>query len=313
MFNRRFSMFMAMMIFLVFTASVNSTDWNKKQSPRPKWRSRGLVDSQGVKQFIDLAYYTGPDADPIKHKLDLYLPEGKSNFPALMFIHGGGWDQGDKRVTSDPYGDLGRRFAKKGVGVVTIDYRLAPQFKYPTQIQDVAKAFAWIHQNIASYGGDPSRIFVMGHSAGGHLTALLSTDERWLKEQGLSLKNIRGAIPVSGVYDFEMLAPTKKLSKSTDIMMERFFSNDPEKMKDGAPMNHIEKGKPMPPFLILWGGLDLPTLPAQAQAFAQKLKDSGYSVQTMQCDLRNHYTMVVDIRNPGDKEQEAILNFIKEH
>lgn len=310
---RRFSIIISTVLSLLFTVPAGSTDWNKKQSPRPKWRSHGLVDSQGVKQFLDLAYYSGPDADPVKHKLDLYLPEGKRDFPMIMFIHGGGWDQGDKRVTSDPYGDIGRRFAKKGVGVAAIDYRLSPQFKYPTHIQDVARAFAWLFNNLASYGGDPNRIFVMGHSAGGHLTALLATDERWLKEQGLSLKNIQGAIPVSGVYDFEMLAPTRKLSKSTDIMMERFFDNDPAKMKDGAPLNHIEKGKPIPPFLILWGGLDLPTLPAQAKALAKKLEDNGYSVQTMECPLRNHYTMVVDIRNVGDKEQEAILNFIKQY
>jgi acetyl esterase/lipase len=293
--------------------SVSATEWNKKQSPRPAWRAHGMVDAQGVKQFIDVPYYAGADADPVKSKLDLYLPEGKSKFPVVMFIHGGGWDQGDKRVTTDPYGDFGRRFAKKGVGVATIDYRLSPQFKYPTHVQDVARAFAWVKKNIASYGGDPDRIFVSGHSAGGHLTALLSVDERWLKEQGLSLKDIRGAIPISGVYDFNGLKETDKLSKADRIMIDRFLSGDPEKMKDGSPINHIEPGKNIPPFLILWGGLDYPTLPPQAKAFAHKLKDNGYSVKTVQYPLRNHYTMIVDIRNPGDKAQEEILRFIASH
>jgi len=308
--SKRRVLLLVMALSLSLSLKSLATEWNKKQSPRPKWRAHGLITQEGVKQYIDLAYYTGPDADPLKHKLDLYLPAGKSNFPVVMFIHGGGWDQGDKRVTTDPYGDIGRRLAKKGAGVVTINYRLAPQFKYPTHVQDVARAFAWIHKNIASYGGDPERIFVMGHSAGGHLTALLATDERWLEEQGLGLKDLRGAIPVSGVFDFKALEKTDKLSKANSIMMDRFFSKDPEKMRDGAPINHLQPGKDIPPFLILWGGLDLPTLPSQAKAFAKKLKDNGYSVSTMQCDLRNHYTMIVDLRNVGDKEQEAILNFV---
>ena len=313
MFNKKLVLAFVIVLMLATALPAFATEWNPKQSPRPKWKSHGLVDSQGVKQVKDVAYYTGPDADPVKHKLDIYLPASKTNFPVIMFIHGGGWDQGDKLVSSDPYGDLGRRFAKKGVAVVTINYRLSPQFKYPVHIQDVARAFAWVNKNIASYGGDPDRLFVMGHSAGGHLTALLSTDERWLKEQGLSFKNIRGAIPVSGVYDFTELAKTDKYSKADSVMMERFFSNDKQKMQDGAPINHIEPGKNIPPFLIFWGGLNLPTLPTQAKALAKKLKDNGYSVQTMQCDLRNHYTMIVDIRNVGDKEQEKILQFISEH
>jgi acetyl esterase/lipase len=137
----------------------------------------------------------------------------------------------------------GRRLAKKGVGVACINYRLSPQFKYPTHIQDVARAFAWVYKNIAQYGGDPTRIFVSGHSAGGHLTALLATDERWLNEQGLSLKNIKGAIPVSGVFDFSELSKTDKYSKANSIMMERFFNSDQEKMKDARQSIILKRAK----------------------------------------------------------------------
>ncbi len=311
--NKGMRAFLLLAIFLL-TAQVHSTQWNPNQLPRPKWRTHGIVDKKGVRQILDIAYYSGKDADPIKHKLDLYLPEGKTNFPVLIFIHGGGWSGGDKRITFDVYGDLGRRFAKKGVGVVCINYRLAPQFKFPTQIQDVARAFAWVYNNIEKYGGDKNRIFVCGHSAGGHLTALLATDERWLAEVGLSLKNIRGAIPISGVYNFLWVKKIKVSDAGKRMLKDLFGENyTDDRLKDASPLYHIEPEKLLPPFLVLYGGLDFPTLPAQAKEFAQKLEENGYEVYLKRYDLRNHYTMIIDIRNLGDKAQMDILEFIRKH
>ena len=304
-----------LLIFLLFLGLGSSgTEWNPKQSPRPRWRTHGLVDKKGVRQILDLSYYDGPDADPIKHKLDLYLPENKTNFPVMIFIHGGGWDAGDKRMTLDVYGDLGRKFAKKGVGVVCINYRLAPQFKFPTQIQDVARAFAWVYKNIENYDGDKNRIFVCGHSAGGHLTALLATDKRWLKEQGLSLENIAGAIPISGVFDFTIMDKIEVSNAGRNKLTHLFGENyTSDQLKSASPIYHIETGKLLPPFLVLYGGLDFPTLPAQAKEFAQKLKTTGHEVYLKRYDLRNHYTMIIDIRNLGDKAQMDILEFIRKH
>ena len=308
---KRFSLFL---LILLLSLAGNATEWNPKQCPRPRWRTHGLVDKKGIRQILDLAYYDGADADPVKHKLDLYLPEDQSNFPVMIFIHGGGWDAGDKRMTLDVYGDLGRRFAKKGVGVVCINYRLAPQFKFPTQIQDVARAFAWVYKNIENYGGDRSRIFVCGHSAGGHLTALLATDQRWLKEQGLSLENIAGAIPISGVFDFTYLEEIR-LSDSGRTMLAHLFGENytSDQLKSASPIYHIETGKLLPPFLVLYGGLDFPTLPGQAKEFAQKLKTTGHEVYLKRYDLRNHYTMIIDIPHPGDRAQMDILEFIRKH
>lgn len=280
--------------------------------PQGRGILRGRVDAQGVRQVLDIAYYTGPDADPVKHKLDLYLPEGKTKFPMIMFIHGGGWATGDKRVLTDVYGDLGRTFAKQGIGVAAIDYRLSPQFKFPAHIQDAARAFAWLHQNIKSYGGDPDRVFVMGHSAGGHLTALLATDERWLKEQGLGLKDIRAAIPISGVYDFETLRPDW-LSGHSDPLTGLIFDKDPQKMKEASPINYVERNKPIPPFLVLWGERDVLSMRQQAINFTEKLEDNGCSVKAIRYPSRNHFKMILSIRQPGDQEQKDILQFVESH
>src|SRR5437879_531043 len=100
-----------------------------------------------VEAIKDLAYYVGQDADSNKHKLDLYLPKGQKYFPVLVFIPGGALTSGDRRL----YGALGRTFAKHRIGTVIISYRLTPQVQHPGHIEDVARAFAWTHQNIAKH------------------------------------------------------------------------------------------------------------------------------------------------------------------
>lgn len=116
-----------------------------------------------------------------KQMLDVYTPKGQSDFPVLFFIHGGGWASGDRKL----YIAVGNVFARNGIGTVVISYRLSPEVQHPGHIQDVAKAFAWTQKNIAEYGGDPEQIFVAGQSAGGHLTALLATNTKYLADVDL--------------------------------------------------------------------------------------------------------------------------------
>src|SRR5262249_45169391 len=141
----------------------------------------------------------GADAVAKRHCLDLYLPKGHKDFPVMLFVHGGGWVGGDKNHLGI-YNRMGRSLASHGIGMVSANYRLPPRVKHPEHIRDVARAFAWVHKNIGKHGGRPSELFVAGHSAGAHLIALLSTDESYLKDHGLTTRDIRGAIPISGVY-----------------------------------------------------------------------------------------------------------------
>src|SRR5262245_48078377 len=153
-----------------------------------------------VQVLRDIAYYTGEDADKVRHKLDMYLPRGHKDYPVVFFVHGGAWSAGDKNQLFI-YSSLGRCFARHGIGFVSANYRLSPAVKHPEHIKDVARAFAWTHQNIKKHGGRPDELFVAGHSAGGHLAALLATDDTYLKEHGLSLKDIKGVVPISGVFN----------------------------------------------------------------------------------------------------------------
>jgi acetyl esterase/lipase len=153
-----------------------------------------------VEAKYDLVYRDDAKSDPVKHKLDLFLPKGEKNFPVVMYLHGGRWQAGDK----EHFRMVGELFARKGIGTAVVNYRLTTGDKparHPDHIEDVARAFAWLHANVQEYGGRKDRLFVCGHSAGGHLAALLATDEKYLEAEELSPKDIRGVIPISGVFN----------------------------------------------------------------------------------------------------------------
>ena len=157
--------------------------------------------SSNVEMLAGISYTEGAPADADKHKLDLYLPRDKKNFPVLVFVHGGSWRTGDR----SQYKALGERLARAGIGVAIPSYRLMPQNPHPAQIEDVAAAFAWVVRNISQHGGDTSRIYLSGHSAGAHLAALLALDEKYLAKFDLARKAIRSVIAMSGIYNVDEL------------------------------------------------------------------------------------------------------------
>src|SRR5438105_11623626 len=127
-----------------------------------------LLESQVLR---DVPYRESSEDE--KHRLDLYLPDAE-DWPVLIFIHGGGLSTGDKSLRfggADVYGNIGRFYASHGIGVAVINYRLQPKVSWPEQVDDVAHAAAWVHSNLGSYGGDTSRLFIGGHSAGAYLAA----------------------------------------------------------------------------------------------------------------------------------------------
>src|SRR5262249_27869294 len=139
----------------------------------------------------NIAYVANPHERQV---LDVYAPAGAKNAPVVFWIHGGGWQTGDKsRVQAKP-----QAFLDQGFVFASTNYRLLPQVDMGTIARDIASAIRWVHEHIAEYGGDPQRLFVMGHSAGAQLAALVCTDERYLKSEGLSLAIVKGCVPVDG-------------------------------------------------------------------------------------------------------------------
>ncbi|MCS6852801.1 MAG: alpha/beta hydrolase [Gemmataceae bacterium] len=248
-----------------------------------------------VRVIRDIAYYDGPDADQVKHKLDLYLPTDRKDYPVVLFIHGGAWRTGDKNYFG-VYSAIGEFFARHGVGAVVTNYRLSPAVKHPEHIKDVARAFAWTHKHIADYGGRPDQIFVCGHSAGGHLAALLATDDTYLREHGLSLKAIKGVMPMSGIYVV------------TTPLLASVFGKDPEICKKASPMTHVRGDAP--PFLIVYAERDFPTCGTMSEAFCKALKEKKCSAETCEIKDRNHVSIILRVSTDGDPAGEALLKFI---
>ena len=194
-----------------------------------------------VRTIKDIAYSDGDDADAAKHKLDLYLPKDAKDYPVMVFIHGGAWRHGDKDDFSfgafGVYSDFGSFYARRGVAVAVINYRLSPAVKHPEHVKDAARALAWVHKHIGDYGGRADRMFVAGHSAGGHLAALLATDDQWLKAEGLTSAAIKGVICLSGVFNVP------------DDILPDVFGDDAEAHRQASPIRHVHAG--MPPFLLI--------------------------------------------------------------
>ncbi|MGA2325174.1 MAG: alpha/beta hydrolase [Bryobacteraceae bacterium] len=249
------------------------------------------ADPPGVDVLRDISYTVGSPEDAPKHQLDLYRPTHARNAPVLLFIHGGAWRAGDRRQ----YIALGNRFAREGIVTAVMSYRLAPKNPHPAQIQDVAAAFAWVARNIGKHGGDPKRIFVAGHSAGGHLAALLTLDQRYLRTYGLSSRDIRGTITLSGVYEVRG--------------EESVFGKDPRARKQASPLSYVKAGAP--PFLIVYCERDFPTLPAQARWFHRALRDAGVPAELVFIPGQGHISEIVHLGSDGDPTAQAILRFMK--
>lgn len=246
----------------------------------------------GVEAVADIEYVAGAPEDADKHRLDIYRRHGAVRRPVLFFVHGGAWVRGDRKQ----YPFFGSRFAREGYVVVVPSYRLAPKHPHPAQIEDVADAFAWTVRHIAEYGGDPARIVVAGHSAGGHLVALLAANEKWLRGRGLTTAAIRGVISMSGVPDV------------TGEAGARVFGNDPAVRREASPLFHVRAG--LPPFLITYCQWDYLTLPQQARRFHAALRQAGVPAELVFVAGENHISEMTSIVRPGDATAAALLRFL---
>jgi acetyl esterase/lipase len=275
-----------------------------------------------VQVVRNVAYYQGADADEHKHRLDLYLPQGHRDFPVLVFIHGGGWTRGDKNELGIYYG-LGHCFARHGIGLVCPNYRLSPAVQYPEHVRDVARAFAWTYRNIARYGGRPGELFIGGHSAGGHLAALLAVDDTYLKAEGLTLRDVRGALPLSALFTIPdpakvgaapapMTGLPRKSSFPTELgngLFSAVFGNDPRVRRLASPMTHVRAD--LPPFLILCADNDLPFCDRPgAEAFCQALRAKQCDADFCEMSRRNHVSILWHATYDTDPATRAMMSFI---
>lgn len=249
--------------------------------------------------------YKKTASDPNLCSLDVYTPVRTGSRPVVVYVHGGGWQTGDKEnVDFKP--DF---FNKEGFVFVSVNYRLSPEVKHPTHVQDVADAVAWVIETIDEYGGDPDTIFVMGHSAGGHLVSLLGTDEKYLVNSGFSLAVLKGVISLdNGAFDIPLRVKTERSSLKS---VTTAIGNSPEIWKDASPIYHVEAGKGIPPYLLVYIASRENITGVQARNMASQFEEEGLVCEVYRAEGKTHGSLNRDIGTPGDEPTEKIMEFIR--
>jgi arylformamidase len=272
------------------------------------WVLTASAFAQNVKSGIPYA-----DDGHARHVLDIHSPAKVGNLPVVFWIHGGGWQQGDKtQVKLKP-----QWFTEKGFVFVSTNYRLLPEVDMDTLIRDVAKSLGWVSKHIAEHGGDPRRVLVAGHSAGAQLAAILCTDERYLKAEGVGLDSLIGCVPVDGdTYDIPAMIETAETRLRVHGMpMPKYghrlkFGNDPAKHKDFSAVTHVAKGKGIPPFLILHVATH-PDNSIQARRFGTVLMEAGVPVTIFGAKDTDHVKLNDNLGESGDPATKALADFLE--
>ncbi|MGH8041605.1 MAG: alpha/beta hydrolase [Rudaea sp.] len=186
--------------------------------------------------------------------LDAYAPVNAQADPVVVFFYGGSWSEGKRHW----YRYVGDALANRGVIVIIPDYRKYPDVRFPAFMHDAANAARWARDHAAQFGGDPQRVFVMGHSAGGQIAALLVCDARYLAAVGMQPHDLAGMIGVAGAYAFLPFVEDES----------EIFGDDARGRYDSQPINFVDGNQP--PLLLLQGEDDDEVPPSNAQAMAER-------------------------------------------
>jgi arylformamidase len=269
----------------------------------------------GIAEDLNIPYSSLPGVDPNLLSLDIYKPQSSSNNmpqaarPVIVMIHGGAWRSGDKGNESQGYRKASF-FVSQGYVYVSINYRLSPAVQHPAHVEDVAKAVAWVSDHIANYGGDPKRIFLMGHSAGAHLAALVTTDESYLRKLGKSPTKLSGVILLD-TAGYDIARNIEELSKGPFIrsLYENAFGRDRQTWIDASPIRYVKSEKSLPPFLVFY--TERESSETISKEFVQALQKAGVPSAAILAQGKNHQTLNQDIGRPGDSPSELILEFLQ--
>lgn len=246
--------------------------------------------------------------------LDIYSPAEPTEeaLPVIFWIHGGGWQAGDKSdVALKP-----KVLTDRGFVFVSTNYRLLPDVAMDELTRDISRAIVWVHRNIAEYGGDPDRIIVGGHSAGAQLAALICTDDRLLEAKGVPFDVLKGCVPVDGdTYDIPKIIMTAELRQALyggemfTFGHRQKFGNDPKKHVDFSAVTHVARGKGIPPFLILYFSGN-PDTRAQAHCLELALKEAEVPVSVLGKGDSNHSRLNDDLGDPEDPATQELFRFL---
>jgi acetyl esterase/lipase len=257
----------------------------------------GLSAPGGIAVRHDLSYAPGP-----RGKLDVYLPRRLGpDTPVAVFIYGGSWQSGDRGF----YRFVGATLASRGILTVIPDYRVYPAVRYPDFLRDNALAVRFVKQHARQWGGDPARLFLIGHSAGAYNVAMLALDRRWLGEVGLDpRRDVAGGVGLAGPYDFLPLR---------DETLKVIFG-PADKRPDTQPINHVDGQGP--PMLLLAGDKDGVVDPGNATRLAAAIQARGGEVEARIYPGVGHVGLLTAILAPFRHRAPvltAVVDFIALH
>lgn len=242
-----------------------------------------LAPEAGIATTRGLAYGTGQ-----RRVLDVYRPTDARGAPIVVFFYGGSWQEGERA----DYAFVARALAQAGIVVVVPDYRVFPEVRFEGFMRDAASAVAWTRKRAESFGGDPNRLLVMGHSAGAHMAAMLALDPRWLAAQGLAPRGvIAGVVGLAGPYDF---LPTR------DPILQTIFGTQPgsppEAGRETQPINFVDGRNP--PMFLGAGSIDTTVLPRNTKNLAARFEAAGGPVTTRIYSGLGHRTLLGVLSQP---------------
>lgn len=279
----------------------------------------------GVRLYYDrapapAAVQTAVPYDPMapddpKRQLDLYLPAA-SDFPTVVFVHGGGWTWGDRTQQfggADVYRNVGRFLAAQGFGAAVISYRLVWDVDWRTQLRDVARAIAWVQRTMPARGGRADRVFLVGHSAGAQLAARVAVDPHWITAEGGNARGICGTVAVSGIaYDLGDIDTYRIGHHQPTYFAERFGGSrlDGTWWRDASVVPFVDADDP--PFLLMYATAENAAMAIQAKVLGQHLARAGVPHTVRPVRSSGHEQLVLDMSRGRDTVGPAMLRFLRE-
>ena len=264
-------------------------DWGKFYDTM---NERTAAVRQEFPHHLDLAYGDDP-----KQKLDLYLPAGDvSGAPVFLFLHGGGFREGDRAH----YGAVAEPFVRQGIITAVASYRLTGDgFHYPDQPTDAKKAIKWLYENIQKYGGDPESLYVGGHSAGAILSADIGVDRKWMWAAGIPRHALKGIALISGPYDMRQQGrPGEQYS----------YAPTAELREQASPILHV--GDPAPAAVVAVGSTE--KYVTSTEELTEKLNAAGSAAQYVLLDGEDHKDTALSLANPDSALFQAVLRMIRQ-
>lgn len=225
----------------------------------------------------DIAYGEGP-----RRRLDVYAQDGAAGRPVVVFIYGGSWSSGDK----DEYTFAGAALASRGFVTVIPDYRIVPETRFPGFVEDCAAAVRWVADHVSGYGGDPSRIVLVGHSAGAYNAMMLGLDAHYLHDAGVDSARVRGVVGLAGPYDFlpfDVAATRNAFGEAPDTALTQ-------------PVHFARADGP--PLLLLWGDADTTVGPRNLRGLERAMRDAGGRVETKTYPGVDHVDIMLALSRP---------------